>query len=127
MDANKFFAIVVVFENPLKIFDLTNNFKVGFKLIKGLKHIVNVGKTFDLDVIVKFIQIFLELAVFGNFVMNPEIWNFLDKVLLKLFGFCQEINLKFFIILNIRQISFLVIPISISSSSRPHAVHVNFN
>ncbi len=127
MDANKFFVIVVVFENPLKIFDLTDNFKVGFKIIKGLKHIVNVGKTFDFDVIVKFIEIFLELAVFGNFVMNPEIWNFLDEVLLKLFGFCQEINLKFFIILNIRQISFLVIPISISSSSRPHVVHVNFN
>jgi hypothetical protein len=127
VDANKFFVIVVVFENPLKIFDLTDNFKVGFKIIKGLKHIVNVGKTFDFDVIVKFIEIFLELAVFGNFVMNPEIWNFLDEVLLKLFGFCQEINLKFFIILNIRQISFLVIPISISSSSRPHVVHVNFN
>jgi hypothetical protein len=127
VDANKFFIIVVVFENPLKIFDLTDNFKVGFKLIKGLQHIVNVGKTFDLDVIVKLIEIFLELAVFGNFVMNPEIWNFLDEVLLKLFGFCQEINLKSFIILNIRQISFFVIPISISSSRRSHVFHVNFN
>jgi hypothetical protein len=127
VDANKFFVIVVVFENPLKIFDLTDNFEVGFKLIKGLQHIVNVGKTFDLDVIVKLIQIFLELAVFGNFMMNPEIWNFLDEILFKFLGFCQEVNLKFFIILNIRQISLLVIPISISSSSRPHVVHVNFN
>jgi hypothetical protein len=36
MNANELFVVGVVFENSLKIFDLTDNFKVAIKRIDGL-------------------------------------------------------------------------------------------
>ena len=81
MNANELFVVGVVLEDSLKIFDLTYNFKIAIKRIDSLKHIVNVRESFDIDFIVEFVDILLKLAVFGNSVVDPKIWNLFYEVL----------------------------------------------
>lgn len=87
VNADEFFIIVVILQNSLKIFGLTDNFEVSIEGIEDLEHIVNVRKTFDFDLIVEFVEILLKLSVFGDFLVYPEIWDLFDEVLLKLFRF----------------------------------------